>query len=649
MKIRIVRDSETLRYAAEELAKYLRMMDSSVLAELSVGETCEDAINLGLLADYGLNADDVHDAMIDDVIDANVVNLKGYIAGSNERSVLMGVYNYLKSAGCNWVRPGPLGEYIPKCDPTVVSYRFRKKADYPFRGECIEGAVGYEHLRDTVYWLPKVNMNLFMIEQIVPYNYMHRWYRHVQNTRLPHDDIPYEQYCDYCLMLEHDIKKCGLQLHVMGHGALNEPFGVRHMISGQEYDIPEETKKAFALVKGQRELYKKSPFFTQVCMSQEWVQEKIVNWLADYLKQKPYIDFLHFWLADNINNHCECEDCIKHRPTDLYVQMLNRLDAKLTEQGNDTKIVFILYVDTLWPPIVEKLNNPSRFIMTTACGTGTKYSDKRREGGIPEWKRNDYAIQGGLDMTLTFVDGWKPAFDGMKFIYEYYLYTPHFGDPGYMTFSKRIAEDIKTLHVTGFDGIMSDQTQRAYFPTALPNAIIGEFLFDTTHDTTAFIEQYLSDAFGAEYAKAKEYLEAVSACFDIDALALKVDVTAQDTGSVDKKAQKSKIWGNRALGEVLSRVPALVDSYLPMIKQCAESADPCHAESWRILTYHVEYCKHISGIYVALAKDDAVLAEQLLDAAVDYLSEIEMEIHPYFDLVLFKQRFKRMIEGKKYS
>ena len=78
MKIRIVRDSETLRYAAEELAKYLRMMDSSVLAEISVGEACEDAINLGLLADYGLNADDVHDAMIDDVIDANVENLKGY-------------------------------------------------------------------------------------------------------------------------------------------------------------------------------------------------------------------------------------------------------------------------------------------------------------------------------------------------------------------------------------------------------------------------------------------------------------------------------------------------------------------------------------------------------------------------------------------
>ena len=43
----------------------------------------------------------------------------------------------------------------------------RKKADQPFRGQCIEGAVSYENVRDTIEWLPKVNANLFMIQQIV--------------------------------------------------------------------------------------------------------------------------------------------------------------------------------------------------------------------------------------------------------------------------------------------------------------------------------------------------------------------------------------------------------------------------------------------------------------------------------------------------
>jgi len=352
MKLWIAQNSETLIYAANELAKYMHMMDGTV-ANISSDQDAD--IKLGVFGDLGLPDDDVKDAMLDDVVEVQIANKQGYIAGSNERSVLMGVYTYLKSAGCRWVRPGEKGEYIPKKDLATHSCSYRKKADYPFRGQCIEGSVGFEHVRDTILWLPKINMNLFMIEQIVPYNYMNRWYRHTSNPKWNEEEPPYEQYCDWCLELEHVIKKCGLQLHAMGHGALNEPFGIRHMISGDPYDVPEETKKAFALVNGKRELYRSSPFFTQLCMSQEWVQDRVVTWLADYLEEKPYIDFLHFWLADSVNNHCECEDCVKHTPSDLYVRMLNKLDAVLTQRGNPAKIIFIMYTDTLWPPIKEKL------------------------------------------------------------------------------------------------------------------------------------------------------------------------------------------------------------------------------------------------------------------------------------------------------
>ncbi len=164
-----------MTYAAEELKKYIEMLDPSVNAEIT-SDKCSDGIVFGLLSELGLDFSDVTDAMIDDVVDVKIDSLCGYIAGSNERSILFGVYDYLKSAGCRWVRPGVKGEYIPK-------------VDYPFRGECSEGAVCYEHMRDTVYWLPKVNMNLFMIQWLVPYNFMSRWYTHAVNTVLPHDDI----------------------------------------------------------------------------------------------------------------------------------------------------------------------------------------------------------------------------------------------------------------------------------------------------------------------------------------------------------------------------------------------------------------------------------------------------------------------------
>ena len=646
MKIKLLRDNETIRYAAEELKKYLKMMDESIDAEIcDSAEKGENTVSLGLLSDFGLYDGDVNDAMIDDVIDVNINCLNGYIAGSNDRSVLMGVYNYFKSAGCRWVRPTENGEYIPKADMSAHSFKFRKKADYPFRGECIEGAVSFEHIKETVIWLPKANMNMFMIEQIVPYNYMSRWYRHDVNTRMPHDDIPYQQYCDYCLELEHIIKKLGLQLHVMGHGALNEPFGVRHMISGMQYDVPEDVKQVFALVKGKRDLYGRSPFFTHLCMSKEWVQDKVVTWLADYLEEKPYIDFLHFWLADNINNQCECEDCAGTHPSDYYVQMLNKLDAILTERGNPAKIVFIMYVDTLWPPIVEKLNNPSRFIMTTASSrrNGDKYSDKRSEAGIPEWTRNNYNVPAGFETTLSFVDGWKPIFDGPKFIYEYYMYTPHYADPGYMQFSRNIAEDMKGLHLTGFNGVMSDQTQRSFFPTGLPMNIIGEYQFDTSYNTEEFIEKYMKDSFGDDYRTAKEYLEIISSIFDLNSLTLNSSIVSQDTGAADVNFKKAGILGNTERGEIIATVPKIVEKYLPIFEAKTKLTDKCHSESYKMLVYHCEYCKRISEIYCALANNDKDLARRLLASTVDYLSEIEGEIHYYFDLVLFDQYMSQLI------
>ena len=213
MKILLKHNTETIRYAAEELSRYLEMMDGTKsVISLDAGD-----IELGFLHDFRLNSDDVADAMIDDVIDVKIDGLKGYIAGSNERSILMGVYNYLKSAGCMWVRPGKDGEYIPKCDMSHHSFVYRKKADTAFRGECIEGAVSFEHVRDTILWLPKVNMNLFMLEQVVPYNYISRWYKHEASTVKGDERVSFEQIGEYIIKLEKLVKRCGLQLHSLGH------------------------------------------------------------------------------------------------------------------------------------------------------------------------------------------------------------------------------------------------------------------------------------------------------------------------------------------------------------------------------------------------------------------------------------------------
>ena len=65
MRILLTKENETLRYAAEELAKYLSLMDATISCEIAVGggiADAENAVVLGLLSELGRDASDVSDA-----------------------------------------------------------------------------------------------------------------------------------------------------------------------------------------------------------------------------------------------------------------------------------------------------------------------------------------------------------------------------------------------------------------------------------------------------------------------------------------------------------------------------------------------------------------------------------------------------------
>ncbi len=279
MNICVSKESETLLYAAEELQKYLLMMD----------ETLSDEVGIVLsLKDY-----DGIDPMVEDIIEIDIEKMKGTIWGSNERSALMGVYNFLKSAGCLWVRPGKLGEYIPKKAMKDHSFRYYKKADCDFRGECIEGAPSVENIIETVEFLPKINANLFMMEYIIPYTYFSRWYKHTSNPYKEDEDVSYADAADLVHQVEMAVKKCGLQLHSLGHGYIFEPYGLPYRTRQDVYEPSEEALSVMAQIGGKRFLFKDAPNQTQFCMSNETARQKMVDFLVGYLEKKPYIDFLN--------------------------------------------------------------------------------------------------------------------------------------------------------------------------------------------------------------------------------------------------------------------------------------------------------------------------------------------------------------------
>lgn len=641
LHIHLASEGETIRYAAEELAHYITMMDSRIQPQIQNAENAECTVTLSV------TPHDHIDPALDDVIDVEIENCNGFICGSNPRSVLMGVYEYLKSAGCMWVRPGTDGEHIPKADLLTHSFHFHHQAENRFRGECIEGSISFENVRDTVLWLPKVRMNLFMMEQVVPYNYMSRWYKHTGSKYKAPEDTTFEQIAEYTAQLELLIRKCGLQLHALGHGYLFEPYGIHYHSYGDKYDLSDEARADTALVGGKRELRSGSPNFTQLCMSRPEVRRKQVDWLCQYLIRKPHIDFLHVWLSDAANNHCECTECQKKRPSDFYVMLLNELDEALTAHNIDTRIVFIMYTDTLWPPETETLHNPARFIMTSAPTRdyNLPYDARRYSKSLPPYLRNQYSVPADFSLLLSFCDAWKRAFDGPKFLFEYYFYTDHYFDPGHMSLVQHIAADVRSLPATGFDGIMSDQTQRAAFPTALPLALLGELLFDSKLDETSYAESYFAAAYGTGAESAHRYLTAITTAFQPEQLRSPDSVVMQDTGT-GNRITAAPIQNNAETAARLRTVASITDSFAEKAQTyLAEADSACHRLSWQLLCRHGEFCRRYAEILLPLAEsDDKATARARLSEMQDWLYQIEDEMQPQFDPLLFCQRVRQIID-----
>ncbi|MBO7303982.1 MAG: DUF4838 domain-containing protein [Clostridia bacterium] len=648
MKIVTTRSTETVVYAAEELKKYITAMSKGkIVPEFVFGSAAkptDGAIVLGTLDELSLDTSDLSDPFIEDIVDVDVTNLSGYIAGSNERSILFGVYKFCASAGCRYIRPGEHGDYIPEADLYNHSFTYRKKADALFRGECCEGSISYEHMRDTVYWMPKIGMNMYMIEGTVPITYMHKWYGHVWNTKLrqPGQVTDYNMLEKYIDMLERDIKKTGIQLHTLGHEWMFAKLNVHH--SSPENDrkqlenLPDEFKELFAMIGGQRGLFRNNLFATHLCYSNPKARQLLVDTMVEYLEKKPHVDFVHAWLADATNNQCECEECVKKHPSDWYVMFLNELDEALTAKNIQTKVVFITYVDTVRPPETETLKNPSRFVLLSAIGLHyeTGYSTEPYTGEIPEYVRNKFVTPPNA-LRLQWYKDWKEMCGNVHgIIYEYRYYTDMYCDPGYMRVSRETHRDMASLDKIPFDGCMSDQTHRMYMPTALPLIMMGETLFDKTNDFDKCANDYFYAAFGNEGYLVREYLEKLSELFCPSNFRIggRNGIEEEGLGNIEVK---NKPWVNNPdVAASVAQVPGVIDEFLPVIvKNMSTVEEDSRYLSWVYLEQHAEITRRHSEIVLAGAEDNMELAQQKLREMQDYLSEKEPYYHNVFDLFLY--------------
>lgn len=611
-------NSQTVAFAVRELAKYLKKMDSGILVDIlhveQVNPDFSGIIWVGLDETISHEVPTVEDPAVDDAIAVKVENGDGYITGSNERSVLLAAYRFLKALGCNWVRPGEAGERIPVRTIESINVSIFETPSYRHRGICIEGANTCDNVLETIDFLPKVGMNTYFIQFLLPATFFDGWYKN-HGRILSRDEIS-----AMVKVIEEEIARRGLSYHKVGHGWTCEPFGLdgSSWDANKDYGVTDEIRQYLAEVEGKRELRGNVPLNTNLCYSNAYVRDRMTDAIVQCCKDNPNIDVLHFWLADSNFTFCECTECAKKTPSDWYVLLLNELDAKMTAAGLDTKIVFIVYADILWAPLNEAINNQDRFILVFAPISryfGQSYAECiDYDEEIPPFVLNKYELPRSVAYFLAHLRRWQAGFKGDSILFDYHLMWPHMADPGYERCARNLFDDMKGLHAIGLNGMLSCQVQRCFFPSALPFQVMAAALWDESSDFEQEALAYYLSAFGEDGPLVHEYLAAISS------LMLMYDGPACGSDEIT----------NGPFCKDYEKLKEVVAAFLPVIQRNVSKANP-YQEEWTILQTHSTYVCLLAEVLSLYEQGKRESAKPAVDKLFDWIEKMDVEIQKAID------------------
>ena len=629
--------STVVDHAAEELKKYLRMMMPECGdIRISYNPLATDGFRLGLMQDLGLDVSDAADTELDDILYIDCDTEGGIIAGDNPRSVLLAVYEYLRQNGCRWLFPGVDGELIPMQDIAPVKYRHKPSMRY--RGWCNEGAEYQECMMSAIDFMPKVGMNVMMLEFRVPTAYYERYYDHPQNPCYSPESLSERQIIQWKRQCEAELARRGIQFHDIGHGWTVEPFGVLANCAWHAIDdstVSDESRRHLAMFDGKRQLWRGQPMNTNFCMSNEESRRIFTKYVADYAESHSNIDYLHVWLSDGINNHCECNECNKKRPADWYMMLMNELDRELTRRALDTRIVFIVYTDTTWPPVTERIENPERFAILLAPITRSYAYTVRAEHtpSIRPYVRNGLSFPDSLDEYLAYFAEWRKFWHGAAISYEYHFWHHQYKDLAGVGFSRRISEDIKEYERRGVVGIIEDGSQRSFFPTGLAFYTYARTLYDTSLTSEEIAKEYFEAAFGDGSVELYAFMADMSALFEFEYI----------EGAVSEDRSVSPYYAPKYAERLEKSTPALLERGEKLVEKYYDSDYRTRTVSIRLIEHYLKFTDYYSRAVAAKARGNDLLATEIFTEWRERFGAIEHETRQYLDNFLFFRKLEGVL------
>ena len=605
MTITIRRADPTVAFAAAELAKYLGRICPDGRAEIAVG----------LFEDFGDGPPLPRDPALDDAVRVDVRGGVGTVAGRNPRSVLLAVYRFLWELGCRWPLPGPDGHVLPPPrDAREVTVRLDERAGYRHRTICIEGATSLTNVLDTIDWLPKVGFGGFYMQFREGYVFFDRWYSHDEDPRRKRTPpIDRAMAAEFTALVEREVARRGLQYHAVGHGWQCEAFGVPGIGWMPMYHLTPEFRAKLATFNGERPVPWDVPMLAALCYSDPEVRAAMTRAVADHAGANPRVGYLHVWLDDFTNNKCECDRCRSAgRPADVYVRLLNDIDAELARRGLGTRVVFLAYSDLLWPPVRETLANTDRFVFMYA-NSRSDYAQPLAPTDAPPvpFRHNRNPPDANAPAQVAaLLQQWRPHFAGDGFLFEYYFE----GVAGSRSpdRARTIWQDVRNLRAFDLNGIVNCQSLRVYFPTGVEMAVLGRALWDPRVDFESEVRDYYRAAFGSHADACRRFVDAAQAAV----VAVRKQLGKDDAAARDQ----------------LGRVEQALADAGPVLSAAREAAaQPAQRVSVRLLEVYAMVLRRFTQWAKATLDKNPTAAQMAHFGLRDELIPLEQELQPYFE------------------
>ncbi len=606
MKIRTY-DSIPCTFAKEELRSYAQ----EIFTDL-------DAVDLDLYIGLPEHGETIVDKEIDEIY-IDVDGGKGKIVGSNDGAVVIATYRFLRECGCRFLRPGKGGEYLPKTTLADKRVFVKERADSKVRASISEGALKFDNVYDIIDFLPKVAMNRYFFQFKNAQVFFERWYQHMRNPFVSDEGVTEERINEELPRYFAALHRRGMQIQTMGHGFTAFPIGLK--LGGWDTNkipITDEMRRCIALYHGKRDLIQEAPGLTNLCYSNPEVQEKMADFVVSYCREVPEVDVVCFYLADNINTLCECENCRDHRLIDLIFRCLNRIDEKMTEAGLRQKLDVGLYLETMWSPEEEQIKNPSRFTFTFLPISHVYHDPMPTEFADTEalpYVLNQCQRTQDCAEYMSFYGAWRKKMPHLEYLMgEYHYMWDHYLDIGYQKIARILHADIQNHDKLGFSGMQMFHFNRTFFPTAIGMYTYGHTLWNHKTDFDELSRDYFRHAYGEGWEDVYEYMEKLSATFD-----MKIKPGTRNYPALD------------CIG-VIEECLALLRAFREAHPEKKEYERPLYAISWSDLALHNEYVERYLEAFLLGLRGEEEKGREQVEKLFDWMWLIENAVQPRWDI-----------------